>query len=87
MSGGTSLSQRRLDDSGVTLMELMVSVALFGISALAMANMFAHHSLIQQEARNVSLLTEQLDEFSNSLEVNLSNLTRVISCGCGNGCI
>lgn len=70
--------------SGVTLVELMVAVALFGVLSLAMMTLFGDHSLQIAKARNEARLSEQLGEFSEALDLYLGGVTQVISCGCTN---
>ncbi len=73
-----------LGSSGTTLVELMVAVALFGVLSLAMMTLFGDHSLQIARARNEARLSEQLGEFSEALDLYLSGVTQVISCGCTN---
>lgn len=86
---GAAVDARRLRDgfvrgsAGVTLVELMVAVGLFGVLSLAMMTLFGDHSTQIAKARNEARLSESLGEFSEALDLYLSGVTQVISCGCG----
>lgn len=74
-------------NQGMTLVELMVSVALFGVLSLGIAEMFAQSSKMTARAQNGARLSEQITQFSQILENYLSNTTQLIACNCANGCV
>lgn len=76
----------RLDSRGVTLVELMISVGLFGALSVGLMTLFADNAQKSARARRAAALSESIEEFSGLLELHLSNLTQLQACGCGNGC-
>jgi prepilin-type N-terminal cleavage/methylation domain-containing protein len=74
-------------EAGMTLVELMVSVGLFGILSLGLAEMFASNSRMSARAQNESKLSEQVVDFSQALENYLTNATQILGCNCANGCV
>ncbi|MGZ6311149.1 MAG: PilW family protein, partial [Bdellovibrionota bacterium] len=70
---------------GMTLVELMVSTALFGILVLGMMTLFSENSKKVAKSQNESRLSEQLVEFSEAIENTLGNATQLISCACNPG--
>jgi prepilin-type N-terminal cleavage/methylation domain-containing protein len=65
-----------------TLVEMMVSVAIFGILSVALATLFAKNAERNAISINEAQMTEQVSDFSDALESYLSNTTRVINCNC-----
>ncbi|MGZ3696837.1 MAG: PilW family protein [Bdellovibrionota bacterium] len=72
---------------GMTLVELMVSTALFGILVLGMMTLFSENSKKVAKSQNESRLSEQLVEFSEAIENTLGNATQLISCACNPGTV
>ncbi|MBL7714483.1 MAG: type II secretion system protein [Bdellovibrionales bacterium] len=70
-------------ESGMTLVELMVSTGLFGIIAVTTATLYSQNATLQARAQNEIRLESGAQEFINALEVSLGAATRMISCGCG----
>lgn len=76
-------------NSGLTLVELMVSVALFGFAASMLATLFVQFAGKRTRSQNSSELAERLSQFAQSLEVYVTNATEIRNCGCNisNNCI
>jgi prepilin-type N-terminal cleavage/methylation domain-containing protein len=75
------------NSKGLTLVELMVTVALSGISSLMLMTMLASYSEHVARAQNDSNLSEQLVSFGDVLDSYLGNATLIQSCGCANNCV
>lgn len=74
--------------SGATLVELMVSVALFSLIGITMGTLFAEHAKRSVISDNESKLTTQTSEFTNALEAYIGNATRIHGCNCdGSTCV
>jgi prepilin-type N-terminal cleavage/methylation domain-containing protein len=65
------------DSAGFTLVELMITSALFGILSVAIGSMLAQHTKRVIRAQNAAMVAEQLAEFSLTLENYISNATFV----------
>ncbi len=69
--------------SGVTLVELLVAVGLFGVLSLGKTQVFV--AFMEQNTRNDREigLNETMREFSDRLDLELGNMTQLLGCGCG----
>lgn len=74
--------KRQKDQGGLTLVELMVGTALGGILVIAMIWLFIYSRGREVSSRNQSDLSEKLGQFSQMLEVYLTNATEIRACGC-----
>jgi len=69
--------------SGVTLVELLVAVGLFGVLSAALSQVFV--GFMEQNTRNEREigLNESLREFTDRLDLELGNMTQLLGCSCG----
>lgn len=80
-------SHKHLNHQGMTLVEILVALALFGVLALGTATLLFDNGKFNQKSRNEVALSDMLEEFVYSTDTYLSNTTQMISCACGNSCI
>lgn len=73
--------------AGVTLVELLVVVALFGGLSIALATMMADFSTRNQRHFRHAQISQEIFEFSEAMEVYLTNTVRVTNCRCGGKCV
>ena len=69
--------------SGVTLVELMVAVGLFGVLSLGMSEVFIAFMTQNRRVENEIELNEMIHEFQDRLDLELGNATQIIMCSCG----
>lgn len=76
-----------LDSRGVTLTEVLISSALFGVLALGVADLSSQNGLFAGRAQNEAQLSEDIHEFSEALDLHLSSATSITACNCGADCL
>jgi len=78
------LNRERLffDERGVTLVELMISVAIFGTLVIASMTFFAEQAKFTGRGQNAIKLSDEMSDFTDSVDLYLRNTTQLISCGC-----
>ncbi|MCM0607220.1 MAG: prepilin-type N-terminal cleavage/methylation domain-containing protein [Xanthomonadaceae bacterium] len=72
------------NQSGFTLVELMITTGLFGYCALMAGTLFAEGMRLVVTARAQADFNQQLISFNDSVDTYIANTTRVRSCLCGN---
>ena len=70
---------------GMTLVELMVSSALFGIIGMTMAGLYGSYLERNASVRKSAVMGEDLIEISATLDVIFSNVVEILSCSCNSG--
>lgn len=68
---------------GATLVELMITVGLIGVSSLALMSLLGQYTSRTAQQQFEAELAEDLLGFSELLEAHLANATLVDYCGCG----
>jgi prepilin-type N-terminal cleavage/methylation domain-containing protein len=69
--------------SGVTLVELMVAVGLFGVLSAALTQVFVGFMEQNTRSEREIELNESLREFTDRLDLELGNMTQLLGCSCG----
>jgi prepilin-type N-terminal cleavage/methylation domain-containing protein len=69
--------------SGLTLVELLISVALFGVLSLAVAEIFVYFTTQTVRSEREIQMNESIREFHEYVDLELGNATQIIGCRCG----
>jgi len=76
-----------LNFKGTTLIELLISVGLFGVVALGISSLYIESSKRALDLENNAKLSEEMLVFANSLEILLTNTTAIFNCNCQDDCV
>lgn len=76
------LSIVRVDQSGFTLVELMVSMGLFMVTLMAVLSLFTYGSTQSLRILFTQNSQQALMDFQENFDTALNNVTRTYTCGC-----
>ncbi|MBN22299.1 MAG: hypothetical protein CL678_13540 [Bdellovibrionaceae bacterium] len=68
---------------GMTLLEIMISIALMGMVGLTAATLFTQHIVNKTVSENETEMSEDFNAFLNVFEIQMSNTTEILGCNCG----